>query len=482
MYTLFALAAAAFLLCLVLTPLCRTLAHRFDLVDHPDHRKLHKKPTPRLGGIPIVLSYALAVALVWAFPPAHEHLYIQHKQLLWSLLPAAGIIFLTGLLDDLIGLRPRQKLLGQAAGSALAVGMGTHIALAQLPMAAAHPILMSPWVTAPVSFLWLMTCTNAVNLIDGLDGLASGVGLFATVTMLLAAVFSGNAGLKLATVPLVGCLLAFLCYNFNPASIFLGDSGSLTIGFMLGCFSLIWSRHSGTLLGIAAPLVALALPLMDVGLAISRRYLKGKPIFQPDRGHIHHMVLARGFKPRQTALILYGVCAISASLALLQGFSHAYMGVLSAVMFVALVWAGVNYLGYAEFGALSRVLSRQWLLRIIRDEIALHDLEKSVEQATTVDDFWQILLKLAKDMHCGKVELHYGNTYLQHILAPGDLHPPFSMSMPVPIGKLGHLVFVRDVQQSSPRLMAAMLERLTLALSQKEFPCPGKITKWPGAA
>lgn len=480
MYTLFALAAAAFLLCLVLTPLCRTLAHRYNLVDEPDHRKLHSKAVPRLGGIPIVLSYALAVALVWAFPPAHEHLYIQHQQLLWSLLPAAAIIFLTGLLDDLIGLQPRYKLLGQAAGSALAVGMGTHIALAQLPIAAAHPVLLSPWVTAPVSFLWLMTCTNAVNLIDGLDGLASGVGLFATVTMLLAAVFSGNAGLKLATVPLVGCLLAFLCYNFNPASIFLGDSGSLTIGFMLGCFSLIWSQHSGTLLGIAAPLVALALPLIDVGLAISRRYLRGVPIFQPDRGHIHHMVLARGSKPRETALILYGVCAVSASLALLQGFSHAYMGLFSALMFVVLVWAGVNYLGYAEFGALARVLSRQWILRIIRDEIVLHELEKSVGEAEMLDDCWHILLKVAKDLSCARVELHYGNTFLQSILVSGELHPP--MSMPVPIGKKGHVLFIRDTQHPSPRLMAATLERLTQALAQKEFPCPAKLSRWPGAA
>ena len=335
-------------------------------------------------------------------------------------------------------------------------------------------------MTAPVSFLWLIACTNAVNLIDGLDGLASGVGLFATVTTLLAAVFSGNAGLKLATTPLVGCLLAFLCYNFNPASIFLGDSGSLTIGFMLGCFSLIWSSHSGTLMGIAAPLMALALPLIDVGLAISRRYLRRVPIFQPDRGHIHHMVLARGFKPRETALILYGVCAVSASLALLQGFSHKYMGIVSGVMFVVLVWAGVNYLGYAEFGALGRVLSRRLILRIVRDEIALHDLEKSVREAKVLDDCWQIVLQLGKDLHCARVELHYGNTFLQNILVPGELHPPFSM--PVPIGKRGHVLFIRDMQDPSPRLLAATLERLTQALAQKEFPSPAKLSQWPGAA
>lgn len=482
MYTLFALGIAAFLFCFLLTPLCRSLAHRFDLVDHPDgDRKTHVKAVPRLGGVPIVVSYALAVGLVAVFPPAHEHMYIQHKQLLVSLLPAAALIFLTGLLDDLIGLKPWQKLIGQAAGAALAVAMGTQIAFAHLPVAVQHPILASPWVTAPVSFLWLIACTNAVNLIDGLDGLASGVGLFVTVTTLLAAVFSGNLGLKLATTPLVGCLLAFLCYNFNPASIFLGDSGSLTIGFMLGCFSLIWSQRSGTVLGIAAPLVALALPLVDVGLAIGRRYLRKQPIFQPDGSHIHHMMQKLGFKPRDTALILYGVCAVSASLALLQGFSHAYLAVLSAVMFLVLVWAGVNYLGYAEFGALGRVLSQQLLLRIVRDEIALHDLEKAVAKSQALDDCWAVVLKLARDFHCARVELHYGGAHMQTVLMPGDLQHPWSM--PVPIGGKGYVLFLREMHQPSPRLMTASLERLKHALAQKEFPLPAQqLTQWPGAA
>ncbi len=300
MYAILALGFTAFLLCLIATPLCRDLFLRFNIVDRPDtERKFHLNPIPRIGGIPIVLSYAAALGLMLAFAPQGAKISIQHSRLILSLLPASGVIFLTGLVDDIIGLKPKQKLAGQFAAAALAVALGARLTIA-------HGLFSSPWISIPLSIFWLIGCSNALNLIDGLDGLASGVGLFAVGTTLLAAILHGNMGLAMATVPLFGCLLAFLRYNFSPASIFLGDCGSLTMGFMLGCFGLIWSQNSGTFLGMAAPLMALALPLVDVALSIGRRFLRSAPIFSGDRGHIHHMVLARGFKPRDTALILYG--------------------------------------------------------------------------------------------------------------------------------------------------------------------------------
>ena len=136
------------------------------------------------------------------------------------------------------------------------------------------------WLSLPLTVLWLVACTNAFNLIDGVDGLASGVGLLAAFTTLAAALLQNNAALALATAPLVGALLAFLRYNFNPASIFLGDSGSLTIGFVLGCFGAIWSQKSATLLGMTAPLMALSIPLLDTALAVVRRFLRHQPIFK----------------------------------------------------------------------------------------------------------------------------------------------------------------------------------------------------------
>src|SRR5207248_2457378 len=144
------------------------------------------------------------------------------------------------------------------------------------------------WWSLPLTIMWLVGCSNAFNLIDGMDGLATGVGLFASFTMLAAALVQNNAPLALASAPLVGALLAFLRYNFNPASIFLGDSGSLTIGFVLGCFGAIWSQKSATLLGMTAPVMALSVPLLDTGIAVVRRFIRRQPIFSPDRNHVHH--------------------------------------------------------------------------------------------------------------------------------------------------------------------------------------------------
>src|SRR5437764_1589081 len=137
-----------------------------------------------------------------------------------------------------------------------------------------------------------------MNLIDGLDGLASGIGLFASATALLAALLQNNIALAYATVPLVGCLLGFLRFNFNPATIFLGDCGSLFIGFLLGCYGVLWSQKSATILGMTAPLMALSIPLLDTTIAIIRRFVRQQPIFSGDRDHIHHRLLDRGLTPR----------------------------------------------------------------------------------------------------------------------------------------------------------------------------------------
>ena len=467
MHTTVALGFTAFVLCFLLTPLCRNLSLRFNIVDHPDNdRKFHAAPIPRIGGVAIVLAYAGALGIVFLIAPQSAKLYIRHQHLLWALLPAAGIIFLTGLVDDLKGLKPWQKLLGQLIGAGTVVALGTRITLVSHTSALGHPLLSSPWLTVPISILWLVGCTNAVNLIDGLDGLAAGVGLFATITMLLAGVLSGNVGLVLATLPLAACLLAFLCYNFSPASIFLGDSGSLTVGFMLGCFALVWGQNSGTLLGMAAPLMALALPLCDVGLAVCRRYLRHVPIFKGDRGHIHHMVLARGFHPRTASLILYGVCAIAALLALLQGFGLRYLrSGMVTIAFVLLAWAGINYLGYIELGAARRALSYKRLFRIVRDEIYLHDLERSLSEAQTIDDCWLILSRTFSEMGFAKVELHYYEATFEYSNAT---LVKLGWRMSIPLGQHGSLDLIRNDGEPAPKLMVSVLERLQVAFARNE--------------
>ena len=185
MYALLALGALSLILCLLFTPLCRDAALNLGLVDVPDDvRKRHGRPIPRIGGLAIMMAYTGALALMLSLAPAKAQIFIQHQGLLVSLIPAVGIVFLVGLIDDLISLKPWQKLSGQMIAAVLAVHGGARITLLD---GHAH----ASWITVPFSILWLLACTNAFNLIDGMDGLAAGVGLFATLTTLLAAHLAG---------------------------------------------------------------------------------------------------------------------------------------------------------------------------------------------------------------------------------------------------------------------------------------------------
>ena len=376
-----------------------------------------------------------------------------------ELLPAAGVIFLTGLLDDLLTLKPWQKLAGQFLAAVLAVTLGA-------PVFLSNGHASSPWITVPLSLLWLIGCTNAFNLIDGLDGLATGVGLFAIIITSIVAILQGNLGLAMATAPLAGCLFAFLRYNFSPASVFLGDSGSLTIGFMLGCFTLIWSRHSGNLLGMAAPLMALALPLMDVGLAIGRRALRNRPIFEGDRGHIHHMVLARGYKPRDAALILYGVCALAACLALLQSFTTYQFRGLVLLVFFALVWMGVNYLGCIELIAARRTLSRRMFVRLMKEEIYIQELSRSLSNVQSIQECWIIICKACRDLSFTSVRMDLNEEIYEETFLDERNGSPWKLT--VGLGCNGHLTLTRAQESASPQHMMAVLDHLQQVIGERE--------------
>jgi UDP-GlcNAc:undecaprenyl-phosphate GlcNAc-1-phosphate transferase len=342
--------------------------------------------------------------------------------------------------------------------AALAVSLGARITTL-------HNVSAPPWITIPFSLVWLIGCANAVNLIDGMDGLASGVGLFATLATLGAALMSGNGGLAMATVPLAACLLAFLRYNFSPASIFLGDCGSLTIGFMLGCFGLIWSHHGGTLVGMTLPMVALALPLLDVVLAISRRAIRRVPIFKGDRGHIHHMVLARGFKPHMAALILYSFCAVAAAFALLQTFlGLRYRGPI-LLIFGCVIWSGIQYLGYVELRAVSRIFSRKRLLEQVREDIYLQELEMAFEGAQSTEQFWSVIESACDQMRFASVQMYLNGTVYSAAYEIEAVEPVWTLT--VGLGKYGQLVLTR-AEQSRPAALLAFLVQLQNAAREVE--------------
>ena len=456
MIAFFLLGASAFVFCLVLTPLCRDFFHKRGWVDQPDGgRKTHVRAVPRVGGIPIVLSYVGALSLLMIFSMFEGKLHVQHERVFLGLIPAALLIFATGLYDDMRGLRPLEKLSAQLVASIWAVWFGARLVL--LPT---HPSL-----SFFLSVAWLIACTNAVNLIDGMDGLATGVGLMATLTTLLVAIVDRNVGLALVTAPLAGCLLAFLRYNFAPASVFLGDCGSLSIGFVLGCFGLIWSQRAGTLLGMLTPLMALALPLLDVGIAISRRFLRRVPIFEPDRGHIHHKMLGLGLSTPHAALVLYGFCGLSASLAvvatLLPGGVHWYV----VLAFCVIVLVCINRLGYVEFSAARRMLSGSSMLKAIKDEIYLQELAAFLARAESLEEWWEIVCATCYEMNFQSAKLEVnGKCFSKEFSASTR---SLLCDMHLDLGNKTHLSLSRRSEAATSMIAMNIMLRLQVSLETR---------------
>jgi UDP-GlcNAc:undecaprenyl-phosphate GlcNAc-1-phosphate transferase len=243
-----------------------------------------------------------------------------------------------------------------------------------------------------------------------MDGLAAGVGLFASATILLAALVQHNLPLALASMPLVGCLIAFLRYNFNPASVFLGDSGSLLIGFLLACFGALWSQKSVTLIAMLAPVLAVSIPLLDVALSITRRFLRKRPIFQGDRGHIHHKLLDRGFSQRATVLVIYAVCFLAALVSLLVSALHNQFSGFIIFLFGIPVWIGIQYLGYPEFAKAARIFLKGGFRQIIDAEARLHDFESALTKAADMDECWTTILKGSREFGFQGVRMSVAGT------------------------------------------------------------------------
>lgn len=369
-----------FLLALILTPVIRDIFGAYGIVDRPDGtRKMHRYPIPRVGGIAVAVSYFAA------YYSTSGGLLPHQISLVVTLIPAAAVVFIIGLIDDFVGLKPWHKLCGQAAAASLAYWAGVRVL-----SVAGHPI--GNWESFAATTLWLLACTNAFNLIDGLDGLAAGIGLFATLAIFAAALAEHNTALAGATLPLAGCLLAFLCYNFSPATIFLGDCGSLLIGFLLGCFGVMWTQKSLTAMGMMAPLIALSLPLIDVFIAILRRFLRRQPVFRADRGHIHHRLLDLGLNPRRAVLVIYGVCGVAAVLSLLQALvGNRYVAAMAGAVFLLAALAGVHYLGYVEFTIAGRFLHLRAFRRLVGGQLALENLARQFAAAATIEDCWDVI-------------------------------------------------------------------------------------------
>ncbi len=348
-----------------LTPVAIRIARRFDIVDRPGPRKIHRAPIPRIGGLAIFGGFACGLAAA-VFTTGYANL-LPARTGYWGALAAGAVgMLLLGLVDDVVGVSFRGKFAVQILASLVVWTAGFRIALLTHPLDG-HRIELG-WLSLPVTVLWIVGITNAINLLDGLDGLAAGCALITTTTIAIIAAHGGRVAVTAIGVALVGSLIGFLRYNFNPARIFLGDSGSLFLGFVLAVISIHGSAKGPAAVATIAPLLVLGLPILDTALAVARRlYRLGSEtarsgngagwairnldvMFRPDRGHVHHQLLDLGLGHRAAVLVLYVVMIALGFLAL-------------TIVVLNNVWVAIVLVSALAFSAAAMLLA---LLRLRR--------------------------------------------------------------------------------------------------------------------
>ena len=320
-------AATSFLVSFLMTPPVKSFAEKVGAIDVPkDDRRIHTHPIPRMGGLAIFVGFITAL-LIFAEPTTP----------LLGMLVGAVIIAGMGAVDDIVALNAWVKLAAQVAAAAVVIRCGVAFdAISNPNVLSDHTIIyIGEHVSVFLTVIWIVGCTNAVNLIDGLDGLAVGVSAISSVTMLVVALFVAEPVVSLILACLAGACIGFMPYNMNPAKIFMGDVGSQLLGFVLATVSIMGMFKFHTIITFLVPVMAMAVPLADTIFAFARRILRGQSPFTADKGHFHHRLLAMGLSQKQVAAVLYAVSAFMGIFAvLLAGEGRLVRGICMGLMFV----------------------------------------------------------------------------------------------------------------------------------------------------
>jgi UDP-GlcNAc:undecaprenyl-phosphate GlcNAc-1-phosphate transferase len=335
-------------LSVLVTPLVRRFALRIGAVSTPGGRHVHGRTIPRLGGIGLAFAWAVPVVGLALRDPTVTKALGGWSQVV-TVVGGGAAICTVGALDDVRGLRSLYKLAAQVAVAVFAFACGFQIQAIELPLLGT---LQMGAFALPVTVIWIVGVTNAVNLIDGLDGLAAGVTFFAALTSFVIASISGSVFVALTMAALMGALVGFLFFNFNPARIFMGDSGSYFLGFVLATTALAGGglqQKASTAVSLLVPVLALGVPIFDTLFSMFRRLLERRPIFSADRGHVHHRLLDLGLTHRRAVMLLYGVSSLLAAGAIAVSLGRSWHVGL-ALLSVSLVFIGfVRFLGYFEY-------------------------------------------------------------------------------------------------------------------------------------
>ena len=357
--------ALALIITFALTPLVKRFAVAVGAIDKPDARKVHHGAIPRLGGLAIFLGYVGSVLFNGSIPHDHK---------LFGFVLGTVILVLVGIWDDIKQIEPKTKLMGQIIAAAILVAYDIRVDFINLPWGGV--VYLKYWA-APLTIFWIVGFTNIVNLIDGLDGLAAGISFIACIAVCAMTLQLGQIDLACISLALAGATVGFLRYNFNPAKIFMGDTGSMLLGYTLAAISVMGAVKTAATIALVVPAIVLGLPILDTLFAIVRRKISGRPIFKPDKGHVHHRLLAQGLTQKQAVLMMYAVTALFGGVSVIVAEVNAWIGIaLVLVIFLGSIFVARRLGVITHSDAAGHPLPRPTIERSDSDETISFDREE----------------------------------------------------------------------------------------------------------
>ena len=422
---------------MVLTPLMIFIGRRVGIIDIPDARKVHSRPVPRIGGVAIfVPMMLLTVAALFLHNSIGEKFReIQTKVIV--LLSAGTFIFLVGFIDDIKALRARVKLLCQLAAALAVCAFGIRITSVTI---SEHFILDLGWFSWPLTLLWIVGVTNAINFIDGLDGLAAGICAIACGVMVVLSVHFGQPIMTVIMLSLAGALTGFLFFNFNPAKIFMGDSGSLFLGFTLASASVMSATKSQAIVGLTLPILVLGIPIFDTLFSMLHRFLERRSIFSPDRNHFHHRLLILGLCQRHAIIVAYAVTFLAAMLGMFMMFTRNIQTIIIFICILLLIVLTFRVIGSVKLQETIEGLQKKYTInnQIKQEKESFEKAQLHFYQARSFDQWWQSVCLAAEHMNFRTLSMCVTNRDgTKRILSWGekneDAEPQNLVKMVVPI-------------------------------------------------
>jgi UDP-GlcNAc:undecaprenyl-phosphate GlcNAc-1-phosphate transferase len=440
----FVIFGSALILCLLITPIVRVAALRIGLVDEPDgRRKIHARPVPIAGGVAVLLTAATVLAVTFNYDGPWQAGLSARWIVFFGLAVAAVVIAVVGVIDDYRGMRGLHKLFGQLVAVAVVVSCGVRVDSLRL---FGHDVSLGV-LAIPFTVIWLLGAINSLNLIDGLDGLLGSIGSIICASLAAMAFMNQHYASSVVAAAMAGSLFGFLCFNFPPATVFLGDCGSMLIGLVVGVLAIESSLKGPATVAMTAPAALLVIPILDTSAAIVRRKLTGRSIYTTDRGHLHHVLLGRGMSNRGVLLLVSALCGVAGLGAFLSLYLNSEAYAFLSVFVVVVLLVATRLFGHAEFLLIKeRLLAVLFAIRHGNDQGRVHQSAVVLQGTTDWKDVWRHVTDRADEMQLRAVTLDVNAPALHEGYharwgrVPGDAETRTFWRAEIPLAVRGQIV------------------------------------------